>query len=178
MQPASNQGRSKNFKVRRNQTITPLHANVNLILVLVSEPANVSANAVTIHPLSQSPMNHDIHPSIHQSPKTCSFVVRDIQVVEDPRSNSSNRDLLPTTNQNLLIFHIHRLINSRLPHHRILAAHPPSQRPLQFCAESQLAQVLALLLCRDVALRGQLLVLQLLEALFDVFDFLVCGGGG
>jgi hypothetical protein len=38
--------------------------------------------------------------------------------------------------------------------------------------------VLDLLLCRDESLTSQLLVLQFLKPFFDVFNFLLSGGGG
>jgi hypothetical protein len=65
-----------------------------------------------------------------------------------------------------------------LPHHRILPPHPPPQRALQLRAERQLAQVLAALLRQHEALAGQLLVLQLLQPFFDVFDLLLRRVGG
>ena len=63
-------------------------------------------------------------------------------------------------------------------HHRVLVAHPPSQRALQLGAQRQLGEVLAFLDRRHEALLGEVLVLEAVEALRYLVDFCAAGFGG
>lgn len=63
------------------------------------------------------------------------------------------------------------LIQLRLPHHGVLARHPPPQRPLDLCAQRELAQVIGLFRRGDEALLAEGFVLEALEAVAEFFDF-------
>jgi hypothetical protein len=62
-------------------------------------------------------------------------------------------------------------------HLRILVPHAAPNGPLNLCAQSQLAELLAPLLRQCVSLFAQLLILQDRELVFDLVDFRLRGVG-